>query len=244
MSADRLVNRAIKSSKVGMLERLQSVTQDQRITLLRFLLVDRTEVRIKTLIDGGGTDFSHFNPSIFAPRPSTDDEARGGSIGNGVLREAAEIFYGENHFVADDAADLLWFVSNIEPNCHGYVKSLILADGVFVRNPNRDSFDLCPEDYQIVNALRRFPGLVHIVFNLTWNFGTIDAYYAGYPMTRFCDPKVCRSLLSINITRVTGAPAFMSQADRTLLLSQDTYLVLAINDRLQEHFWGRQPMLF
>ncbi|MCJ1403109.1 hypothetical protein MMC11_006332 [Xylographa trunciseda] len=243
MSVDRLVNRAIKSAKVGMLSRLQSISPDHRTILLKFLLIDTHEVRIKTLMDGPHVDFARYSSSIFAPRPSADDEIRGGSIGNGILLEAAQIFYGDNKFVADDVADLLWFANHVEPGCHRYVRHLILSDGVFARNSARDTAGLCLEEYQMMEALQRFPGLEGLIFSLTWDFGSIDSWQ-GHVLLNYCHINVVPTLQWMTIARMAAEPAFLSVADRTQYLSEDSRLVLRINGELKTRFWGNQRMQF
>ncbi|MCJ1385647.1 hypothetical protein MMC17_008770 [Xylographa soralifera] len=232
MSADRLVSQALKSSKVGMLGRLQAAPPDQRIVLLRFLLVDISEVRISTLKNNGNPDFAVFNTSIFAPTPSADDEARSGTIGNSVLREAAQIFYGENQFVCDDLDDLVWFATRIEPSCHKFVRTLILSDGAFPVPPaaqNRDENHLCTHDYQMITALRYFTGLQHLIFTFTWDLPSVNIDPYGYILVSFCQPTVLPSLRDIIINRTTREPPSLTPASRTEILANDSRLVHHVN---------------
>ena len=164
MSTDCLVNKVVRRSKVGLIGRLQSAPPAQLTMLLHFLLVDVADVRIGALMNDRNVGLTMFNTSIFAPTPSADDGARSGTIGNHVLREAARIFYGENNFVADNVSELTWFASQIEPECHQFVRTLILSDGAFPEDEHRDADRLCERDWHMVNALRHFTGLQNLFF--------------------------------------------------------------------------------
>ena len=232
MSVDHLVNQVIKRSKVGMLGRLQSAPPDQRTVLLRFLLIDVTDVRISTLIDRGDMEFAALSTSIFAAKPSPDEEVRGGPIGNSVLREAAQIFYGENQFVAADLAELAWFSNNIEPGCHQYVKTLILSDDALAGNTDRGQDRLCDHDRLMANALRNFTGLQRLIFMFTWDAPAVHLDPWGHVLIQFCEPSVLPSLEAITITRITPVPAFITPAVRTDRLTTDNLVQHHINHHL------------
>ncbi|MCJ1431433.1 hypothetical protein MMC27_000786 [Xylographa pallens] len=239
MSNDCLVNKVVKRSKVGMIGRLHAVPPDQLTILLRFLFVDVADVRIGSLMNTGLTV---FNTSIFAPTPSADDGARGGTIGNHVLREAARIFYGENNFVAEDVSELAWFASQIEPECHQFVKTLILSDGAFPEDQNRDADHLCERDRRMVSALRHFTGLQNLFFTFSWNFPSINCDPYAHVLIQFCRRDVLPSLQAINIARVTE-PAFLPPQRRTDILAQDNNLHHFVNNQLALiHAFETQPM--
>ncbi|MCJ1282497.1 hypothetical protein MMC26_001820 [Xylographa opegraphella] len=235
MSADHLVNKVVKRSKVDLLSRLQSAPPNQRTALLRFLLVDTANVRIKNLMHNGNPEFAMFSTSIFAPTPSVDDEARGGSIGNSVLTEAAQIFYSENDFVAEDLEDLAWFANQIEPNCHQYVKTLTLSDGAFSASAERGEDFLCAHEREVAAMLMNFSGLEHLVINLTWHAPEINCEPYAHVVFRYCEPSVLPALQAISILRPTVYSAFVTPAVRTQRIIRDHELQHYVNSKILEH---------
>ncbi|MCJ1291442.1 hypothetical protein MMC34_002985 [Xylographa carneopallida] len=246
MSADRLVNQALKRSKVVMLGRIQSVSPEERTTLLRFLLVDVQDLRIRTLMNCEDAVLARFRTSIFAQTPGPEEAARGGSIGNSVLQEAAQIFYSENKFLAEDLEDLAWFENQIEPDCHRHVRTLILSDGAFAnfdQGLDRDANFLCDADRRVADTLRNFTGLQRVIFTFTWNAPLVNSHPWAFVLLYFCQPWILPSLENITITREAITPAFVTGAVRIQKSHDDNVLQHYVNDILEARLLARnQPM--
>lgn len=229
MASQRLVNFCLMSSVKSAMSAISSSDAEIRGLFFDKFLVDKADVRIKALFRDRSEDLHPFSDSIFAYPVSDDEELHHKNIGNGVLRQAATYFYGCNRFIADDLADLSRFANAIEPECQQYVKAIVLTDGMFVANhAGRISHHLRPEDYDLIQVLRRFPRLQAIVFSFTWEA-------AGNALDRVID-AICfetRSLESIQIQRPMQSRMGYREADSALRV-KDARLQKAVNEVLAD----------
>ncbi|MCJ1473864.1 hypothetical protein MMC13_002517 [Lambiella insularis] len=237
MASQRLINHCLQSSTKTIMTAITSSDASTRAALFSALLVDKSDVRIKTLFRARPEDLHPFNASIFAHPVSAAEALAHVDIGNGALRHAATFFYGQNRFVADDLADLGAFANGIEPDCHAHVRALVLTDGVFAPDrARRDADGLCAEDHAVIQVLRQFPALHTIVFSFSWDFG-------GRHSQRVIDAICCeaRSLQVIQIQRPMRTRMGCEEGANRVRV-EDARLQYEINVRLRDRMLCGGPM--
>jgi len=189
--------------------------EERGLQAMRRLLVHRSWTKISDVL----RDESNLKP-----------EKNPVSISKPFMLAAADLFYGQNIFVAESLNDLEQFAGAVEPTLLHHVRHIVFEEPLLWRSPEQTRYanNLTIEDQILMVIVGKFTGLEQITFNVSWDF---EGPQYGHTIRQIC--SVAPGLRRIEIRRPESLGDSPNLGTRMYLLDDDRNGTQSINTQLE-----------
>jgi hypothetical protein len=182
---------------------------------MRYLLVRNPWTRIRDVLGDNGL-------------PQPDKETM--NIPKPLELAAADLFYGQNIFVAESVDDIARFAGAVEPKLLRYVRHIVFEETVLWRSPEQARYenDLTIEDQILLVLVGKFTGLQQVTFNISWE---LDGLRYGKIIRQIASSAP--GLKRVEIRRPESPGPSPHIGTKMYLLENDLYGTDSINKQLE-----------